>query len=593
MDKINSVLSIRVTKAIYRADRPYLLPGDKETSGSGFIIDIEKGLVVTNAHVVANAISISGRSSVTGRKDLSLELLGICREKDVAICKISSADIPLITSGLSSQEISKLNLNFVDSININPGDPVISLGYPLDSENIKMTTGVISGIVSSTEITNTSLSNLNEVEDSYRRFPSYIQISAAINHGSSGGPLLILKNNEYVVIGITAGGYEKAQNVGYAIPSRTFLAVYNELINNPVVKMPTLGLEWCKTNRELMKKQTGSSSTYGIYVRKVYPDSCFDLLKKGDIIRRIDYVDIFWDKKIDISSLDETLNIALENKKKREDEIIELKKQIIDLSTSSVSSSTSSPSSGITKKNREQKDIQLLNEKIYSHYREMNIVTIFLDRYGMSNKIGKLKNPDEVDETKIEFEKTFIDRKMDLSEIIDMVPIGTEINLNISRDLNWYMLKSKYVFVENDRIPHVYPRITPYDYEIFAGICVMNLDEAHFPLFNNLECNEKYKREVIIVQVFPDTSASRTQVLKPGHLIKSILGYTNNFELIPETHCVINSLSDVRHVLNFKPEQIQITTTDDSTFFISLATIIKEDKNVLSNYKINHKYLLE
>jgi S1-C subfamily serine protease len=587
MDKINSVLSIRVTKAIYRADRPYLFAGDKETSGSGFIIDIEKGLVVTNAHVVANAISISGRSSVTGRKDLSLELLGICREKDVAICKISSSDIPLITSGLSSEQLSKLNLNFGDSMNINPGDVVISLGYPLDSENIKMTTGVISGIVSSAEIQNeNSLTNLNEVEDSYRRSPCYIQISAAINHGSSGGPLLILKNNEYVVIGITAGGYSKAQNVGYAIPSRTFLAIYDELINNLVVKMPTLGLEWCKTNREIMKKQTGSSSTYGIYVRKVYPDSCFDLLKKGDIIRRIDYVDIFWDKKIDISYLDEALNIALENKKKREDEIIELRKQIADLI-----SSTSSTSPSSTVKNN--KNISVLNEKIYSHYREMNIVTVFLDRYGMSNKIGKLKNPDEVDETKIEFEKTFIDRKMDLSEIIDMVPIGTEINLNISRDLNWYMLKSKYVFVENDRISHVYPRITPYDYEIFAGICVMNLDEAHFPLFDNLKCNEKYKKEVIIVQVFPDTSASRTQVLKPGHLIKSIIGYTNNFELIPDTHCVIHSLEDVRHVLNFKPEQIQITTTDDSTFVISLATIIKEDKNTLSSYKINHKYLLE
>ena len=573
MDKVNSVLSIRVTKAIYRADRPYRISGDKESSGSGFIIDIEKGLVVTNAHVVANAISIVGRSGRTGRRDLSLELVGVSREKDLALCRISSSDIPLITSGLSSEEINKLNLKFGDSMKVNIGDAVISLSYPLDSENIKLTTGVISGIDSNTE---KDVNTLNEIEDSYLRSPCYLQISAPINYGSSGGPLLILYNKEYVVIGITAGGYSKAQNVGYAIPSRTLLAIYNELSNNKVVKMPTLGLEWCKTNRELMKKQTGSSATYGIYVRKVYPDSCFDLLKRGDIIRRIDYVDIFWDKEISISTIGKSLTDALENKRIHEEEITKLRENGKD-----------------TKDHKEHKKI---TDQILSHYKSMDIVTVFLDRFGISTKIGKLKNPDEVDESLIEFEKIFTERKMDLSEIIDMVPIGTEINLNISRDLNWYMLKSKYIFVENERIPHVYPRITPYDYEIFAGLCVMNLDVAHFSLFDNLKCYEndyRYKKQVIIVQVFPDSSAAKTQVLKAGHIIKSIIGYTTNFELIEETNRVISSLDDVRYILSLKPEQLQITTTDDSTFLIATSTIVKEDKNILSNYNISSPYILE
>ena len=584
MDKIDSVLSLRVTKAVYKADRPYINPNDKETSGSGFIIDIEKGLVVTNAHVVANAISITGRLSKTGRRDLSLELIGICREKDVAVCKLSNEDIALIKGGLSAEDISKINLKFGDSMAVNLGDSVITLGYPLDSDNIKITTGVVAGF----EIVNNDENyNLNEVEDSYLRSPSYIQISAAITYGNSGGPLL---NSKHQVIGINSGGLPDESNIGYAIPSRTFLSVYGELLRgavseSKVVKMPTLGLEWCKTNRELMKKQTGSSSTYGIYVRKVYPDTCFDLLEKGDIIRRIDYIDIFWAGNFDINNLDKSLTESLNYKKKAEDEIAIMKNQIGELVKQSEES----------KIPLDQKKVKEIQDKILAKYSKMNYVTIFLDRYGMSIKIGKLKNPDEVDESKIEFEKIYTERKLDLSEIMDMIPIGTDISLNISRNLNWYMLKSKYIYVDrNERVPHVYPRLNKtksYDYEIFAGICVMNLDVSHFDIFKNLDCysqnvDNRYKNQVIIVQVFPESSASKTQVLKSGHLIKTILGFNVSFELMNETNRLITSLEDVRYILSLKPEQLQITTTDESTFFIPVATIVKEDKNILSNYNI-------
>ena len=279
MDKINSVIYLRVVKAIYRADRPYLNPNDGEISGTGFIIDIGKGLVVTNAHVVSNAISIIGRNYRSGKKDLSLELIGICREKDLAICKINSNDISLITQGLNP--MTDLNLKIGDSLQVKPGDKVITIGYTLNSENVKITTGVVSGF----ETLGNALDHEgNGKEDNHSREPSYIQIDTVVDMGNSGGPLLNVNGK---VIGINVG------RMGYAIPSSTFLAIYNHLMSSIVVRMPTLGVEWCKTNREIMKKQTGSSSTYGIYIRKVYPDSCFDLLEKGDIVRRIDYIDTF------------------------------------------------------------------------------------------------------------------------------------------------------------------------------------------------------------------------------------------------------------------------------------------------------------
>ena len=71
----NSVLQLKVTRAIYKPDRPYGDPNDETVSGSAFIIDIERGYVVTNAHVVSNSISITGRIPKLGKRDISLELI--------------------------------------------------------------------------------------------------------------------------------------------------------------------------------------------------------------------------------------------------------------------------------------------------------------------------------------------------------------------------------------------------------------------------------------------------------------------------------------------------------------------------------------
>jgi len=525
MEKSNSVISLLVTKAIYDFKRPYQNFKDKESVGSGFIINIKEGFVLTNAHVVSNCISIVGRLPKLGKRDISLELVGICKEKDLALLKIVSSDIQLITNGLSSIEIEGLNLKFADSMSVKPGDVVKTIGYPLDSSNVKITTGIVSGF---------ECDKNNEREDTISRSPCYIQISAAINPGNSGGPLL---NTLGEVIGINAAGYLYAQNIGYAIPSRTFLAIYPEL-KKGIVNMPTLSLDWCKTNREIMKKQTGSSSTYGIYVKKVFPDTCCDVLERGDIIRRIDYVDNFW------KSNGETNRLTF----------------------------------------------QLLENK------ETTLVTVFIDRFGMSTKIGKLKNPNEVDESKIEFEKIFTERKMEISEIMDMVPVGSDIMLNMCRineegKPTWYMLKTKYVYTPNERIPYIFPTITPIDYEIFGGICMTNLNMNVMKEFEQLKCyrselSNLYKKQVIIVHIFPETTAYKTDSIKAGNFIKTFFAYNKDMEILKESHKIIQNLAEIREILLLKPEYIEITCTDNSVFLFSTSLVQKEDSSILQKYKI-------
>lgn len=529
---MDAVLKIKTVQAVYDWERPFYKPSDKEISGTGFIIDSEKGYVLTNAHVVENSLYISARSNKSGKKDFSLELISICREKDLALCKILKEDLALLNNIPS--------LKFGDSMLVKPGDKVRVMGYPLNQNNVKITEGVASGF----ENINKDEEYEEDKEDSLSRSPYCIQISAPINHGNSGGPVL---NEKDEVIGIVTGGITKAQNIGYAIPSRTFLSIYSEMKSNLVVISPTLAFDWCCTNRELMKRYTGSSSTYGIYVRNVYPDSCLDKLEKGDIIRRIDFLDPFWKAK----------------------------------------------------------------NKTEIHPNDYEQVTIFLDRFGISSQILKLKKPSDckckdlcsctIDETKIVTDKVFTERKLTLSEIVDMIPIGSNILLNICRNGQWYALISKFVsvFSSSDesslpslRIPSSYPSLsfssenkTNIDYEILAGLCFVNIDTAYFDIYPNLECykydSEKlYKKEVILVYIFPNTTAQKTQSLRIGTTLKSVLGFNSNYEVLADTAKIITTLDDLRHILRLKPDILQITTTDDRTFVIAASQAEKEDEEL-------------
>lgn len=185
----NSVMQLICIIGKYNVFRPQISPTDKKVSGSGFIIDINNGLVITNAHVVSNAISISGHLSRLGDYDISLKLISICREKDIALCKISESDIQLILKDFKPIDI---NMVFGDNMLLRETDDVITIGYPLGQRNIKFTTCVVSGFHANNDSDN---NNNNHDEDNNfiteEEEPSYIQITTPLNGGNSEVILLI------------------------------------------------------------------------------------------------------------------------------------------------------------------------------------------------------------------------------------------------------------------------------------------------------------------------------------------------------------------------------------------------------------------
>src|SRR5579875_2781703 len=68
--------------------RPYRQAGDGRTTGTGLLVDARRGLVVTNAHVVAKSKALLARSPALGGRNLNLELVTLCRERDLALCRL-------------------------------------------------------------------------------------------------------------------------------------------------------------------------------------------------------------------------------------------------------------------------------------------------------------------------------------------------------------------------------------------------------------------------------------------------------------------------------------------------------------------------
>jgi S1-C subfamily serine protease len=504
---MNAVVSLNVVKGRYDFKRPYASFDQTESSGTGFLIEGGKGYVVTAAHVVADSISIIGRFIKTGRKDISLELIGICREKDLALLKINSNDLSLLSDTIP--------LKFGDSMLVKPGDKIKAIGFPLGTNSVKIGEGIISGFETVE----------SDREDGISRCPTYLQITAPIHPGNSGGPLL---NSKDEVIGITMSGKDHSH---FAVPSRTFIAIYKELKKGGKVMIPTLSLDWCKTNREIMQKQTGKASTYGIYVRKVYPDSCCEILEKGDIIRRIDYSDFMWKANGDT--------------------------------------------------NKDAFALKDIDDE------EHILVTIFLDRFGVSTNIGRLEKADETDETKIAFAKIFTDRKMELPEIMDMIPIGASISLNMCRNLEWYMVNSKYIKTPVYRVPSIYPNLLKngIDYEIFGGMCITDLSMEVMNAFDIPRGMwNQFDRRLIIVQVFPGTLAYKTDSIRDGSLVKSVFAYDKDMVLIQDTFRQIECLDDLRDILKIKAGYFQINCADNSTFLFSPSQ--DEDQYVKRTYNI-------
>ena len=251
---------------------PYIQPYDQLARGSGFIIHSSKKkvLIMTNSHVVEDGKSVLIRTEQTQNIDLKAKVIGICPAKDLALIELDDSEIKKL-------DLLPASLHFSDDRKYLDSIPVMVAGYPLGKENLKFTTGVLSG-------------NQNEYEIDHDRYKSYLQISAAVNPGNSGGPLF---NSDGEIIGVNSAGYTFSQNIAYAIPSHIIITVLYDLLNtsNRIVSVFNYGFKWNNTSKQLIEKYSDDCELSGIYINKVNDINVLKL-KEGDILHKIQFNNI-------------------------------------------------------------------------------------------------------------------------------------------------------------------------------------------------------------------------------------------------------------------------------------------------------------
>ena len=177
--------------------------------GSGFIID-EKGIVITNNHVIQDAEDIVVR--VSGDKEYKAKIIGQDPLSDIAVLQIDSKE-------------KFIPVQFGDSDKARIGDWVIAIGNPFGLGGT-----VTSGIISAR---NRSI-GLSRYED-------YIQTDASINSGNSGGPLFDM-NGDVVGINTAILGKGGSIGIGFSIPSNSAKKVVSQLLEFGETKRGWLGV---------------------------------------------------------------------------------------------------------------------------------------------------------------------------------------------------------------------------------------------------------------------------------------------------------------------------------------------------------------
>ena len=173
-----------------------------EDSGTGIVLD-DKGLILTNDHVVAGASSIAAGPGKSSNVTRTATLVGEEANKDLALIRIDP-------SGLGLHP-----LNLVSSSSLQVGDPVYAIGNPYGLDET-LTRGIVSALGREIAAPNGA------------KITGAIQTDAALNPGNSGGPLL---NEQGEVIGVNSqiasdaarseGSQPGSTGVGFAVASDT------------------------------------------------------------------------------------------------------------------------------------------------------------------------------------------------------------------------------------------------------------------------------------------------------------------------------------------------------------------------------------
>ena len=210
-------------------------------TGSGSIID-ERGYVLTNRHVISDAVRII--VSLHDGSQYEAKVVGVDKENDIAVIKFEpekGAHLRTIPYG--------------DSSTLKVGQKVLAIGNPFGLDRT-LTTGIVSALGRPVR------------SESNTIIKDMIQTDSAINPGNSGGPLLDTRGR---MIGINTMIYStsgSSAGIGFAIPVNTARRVVAELLQYGEVRRGGIDAELVQLNASIAR-YAGLTVSKGLLVSRV------------------------------------------------------------------------------------------------------------------------------------------------------------------------------------------------------------------------------------------------------------------------------------------------------------------------------------
>lgn len=230
--------------------------------GSGVIVDAQRGLILTNHHVVSGADQMVV-TLADGRR-APATVLGDDPETDLAVIQIKQPNIQAIDLG--------------DSNALRVGEPVLAIGNPF-GVGLTVTAGIVSA--------------LGRTELGINTFENFIQTDAAINPGNSGGALV---NASGQLVGINTAIFSQSGGslgIGFAIPMSLAWQVAHDIVKHGTVVRGWLGIEPQTLTPELAQALESPTLEGVVVAGVIQPGPAASAgIQPGDVITRLDGVTV-------------------------------------------------------------------------------------------------------------------------------------------------------------------------------------------------------------------------------------------------------------------------------------------------------------
>jgi len=237
---------------------PWQTLGTEPFSGSGVIID--GGRILTNAHVVEDAVGIEVKRA-DGSETFPATVTFISHDADLALLAVDDRRVFRDVQPIPIGEMPKL----LQKVEV--------WGFPEGGTTLSITSGIVSRI------------EVGPYAQTGQRLLS-AQIDAAINSGNSGGPVISRDS----IVGIAMQTLEGAENVGYMIPAPVVRHFLDDVRDGRYDGFPQLGIraQDMESAAQRLASGMGPGQTGALVLRIDYGGPAHGVLRPRDVLVEIE-----------------------------------------------------------------------------------------------------------------------------------------------------------------------------------------------------------------------------------------------------------------------------------------------------------------